>query len=206
MTAQVVSILSDIAVGGSAMVIAVAAVTGLRRWRKEMTGKAKFQVARNTMFLGFRTNDLFDDARSSHTSAVDYQSRGKVEGESADQAPVVDEWYARNQRLHPLIENLQKLQEAAWEANVVLAKAAGEQVTEVVREYRRAYARVSSAIESYFDQKLQEAKTGHNYGKEKEEWMAGLRREIYSRPNDEISQRVSKATDRLECTLRQFVE
>jgi chromate transport protein ChrA len=51
MDANTVSMISDIVVGFSALVVAIVAFFGLRTWRKELTGKAKYEIARNIVTL-----------------------------------------------------------------------------------------------------------------------------------------------------------
>jgi len=120
MDAELVSLVSDIVVGLCVVVVAVVAFFGLRTWRKELTGKAQFEVARNMMLLGLKLDADFQWVRHPLTSSRESAGRQRKENESADESRVLDEWYAKWERLRPLIENLQKLQGAGWEAEVVL--------------------------------------------------------------------------------------
>ena len=108
MTAQVVSVLSDIAVGGSAIVIALAAVKGLRAWRKEMTGKAKFEVSRTVMRHSTKAADLFRLVRFPVVQSDEWYGREVSQGESSAEAAVLNEWYARSRRLEAVVERLQR--------------------------------------------------------------------------------------------------
>ena len=54
---ELIGVLSDICVGISAIVVAVLGFIGLRQWRKELTGKSKFDIARRMAILSFRFRD-----------------------------------------------------------------------------------------------------------------------------------------------------
>ena len=69
MDAELVSLVSDIVVGLCAVVVAVVAFFGLRTWRKELTGKAQFEVARDMMLLGLKLDADFQWVRYPLTSS-----------------------------------------------------------------------------------------------------------------------------------------
>ena len=56
---EAASIVKDILVSISAIIVAGAAIWGLRTWRKELTGKAKFDIARNIMRLALKLEGDF---------------------------------------------------------------------------------------------------------------------------------------------------
>ena len=112
MNVNLISLTSDIVVGVSAIALAVAALYGLHTWRKELTGKARFEVARNAMLLGLKLKGDFEWARNPLTSSGEHAARSRQENESPKVSGVLDEWYARDRRLAPLREDLAKLQEA----------------------------------------------------------------------------------------------
>jgi len=49
-----ISLASDVIVGLSAAFVAAMAFLGLSTWRKEIAGKAKFEIARNIILLGLK--------------------------------------------------------------------------------------------------------------------------------------------------------
>ena len=107
------ALISDIVVGMSAVTVAVVAFFGLRTWRKELTGKARFEAARNLMHLGFRLQYGFERARNPFTSTAETVARQKGDGETTGEAVIRDEWYSRSRRLEPLSEDLTRFQEAS---------------------------------------------------------------------------------------------
>lgn len=134
-----VSLLSDIAVGISALIVAGVAIVGLRTWRKELTGKARFDLARNIMLLGVKLKADFQRVRHPIISSRESIDRQRNENESEKESLLLNEWYARWKRLQPLVENLQKLQELGWEAEVVLDEESGKQVSEAVKIFIESY-------------------------------------------------------------------
>jgi len=141
MDAELISLVRDIVVGVSALVVAIIAFLGLRTWRKELTGKAKFDIARNVMLLGLKLKAHFEWARNPFTYSTEYIGRSRQENEPPNVSQVLDEWYARGSRLKPLQEDLVKIQEASWEAKILLSKDAGKRVSEayIVQEARRIF-------------------------------------------------------------------
>ncbi len=94
MDGELVSIASDITIGVSALVVAIVAFCGLRTWRRELTGKAKFEVARNVMSSSLRLRDQFKWARFPITSSAESVGRSRQEDENAEVSRVLDIWYA----------------------------------------------------------------------------------------------------------------
>ena len=204
MDAELVSLVSDIVVGLCAIAVAIVAVFGLRTWRKELTGRAKFDVARNVMRLGFKFKDDFQAARNPFTWLGEYDSRQQQENESKAESRVLNEWYARNRRLQPLIEDLQKLQEVGWEAEIVLGENSSERVSEAIAVFRHSYAELSSAIYSYFETRRDEAVTGDMY--HDQDWLKELKKEIYSAKDDDFFKRIDEATNQLGSALKAYVK
>ena len=199
-----VSLVSDIVVGISAAVVAALAFFGLQTWRKELIGKAKFDLARNIMLLGIRLESAFQWVRFPPSSSRESLDRQRKENESAKESQVLDEWYIRWDRLRPLVENLQKLQELGWEAEVVFGEEASRQVSEAIKTFRGCFADLSTAIESYFETRHDEITTDEPYNDQG--WLEELRKEIYQRREDELSQKISGAKDQLASALKAYVK
>jgi hypothetical protein len=195
---------SDIIVSISALSVAVIAFFGLRTWRKELTGKAKFNLARDLMLLGLKLQAHFEGARGLFTSSAEFIDRPRKEDETPDVSQVLDEWYARANRLKPLHENLIKIQEASWEAKILFDEDASEAVSEAVFVYRHNFAELSSAVSSYFDTKRQAAKSGIPY--EDQDWLKKLHRTIYTPSGDDFSKQIEGATTKLESALQAYVK
>jgi len=204
MYVEPVSIASDIAIGISVLIVAIVAILGLRTWRKELTGKAKFELARNVMLLGFKLRENFEWVRNPGGWSWEYANRTRQENESPEVSAVLDQWYAKNQRLQPLVENLQKLEEATWEAEILLSEDSGKRVQEAFKTYRSSYAELSSAIYSYFETRHDEVVKGSMY--KDQDWLKELKKEIYSAKDDDFSKRIDEATKQLAPALKAYVK
>jgi len=200
-----VSIARDIVVTLSAIAVAIAASVGIRTWRKELTGKAKFEVARNIMQLASKLRDDFGRARNPLTYHP-FESADRVPkaSETAAESTVLDEWHARTKRLQPLVENLRQFQEASWEAEIVLDEGASSHVSSAFEVYRQHYAELLSSIDSYFRVTHQESVSGKQYQDKK--WLESLHETIYSRPDDEFSKQIDEATKQLGPVLKMYVK
>lgn len=204
MDAEMVSLISDIVVGVSAFGVAVIAFFGLRTWRKELTGKAKFTLAHDAMLLGFKLKARFEWARDMFTHSVEFTGRSRQENETPNVSQVLDEWYARANRLKPLHEDLIKIQEASWEAQILLDKDSSNRVSEAVTVYRHGYAELSSAIYSHFETRRHEATTGRPY--KDQDWLEKLHKIIYAPPEDDFSKQIDEATTKLKSALQAYVK
>jgi hypothetical protein len=203
MSTELTSMVSDIVVGLSALFVALVAFKGLQTWRRELTGKAKFEIARSLMSLALKLSAGFKASRDIFTFSGESTDRSRQENESSNVSQVLDEWYARSNRLKPLHENLIKIQEASWEAEILLEENASRLISEATKQYISSYAELSSAIYSYFDTRRHEAVTGNLY--HDQDWMTGLHKLIYSAGTDDFSKRVDETTDNLKQALRTYV-
>jgi hypothetical protein len=204
MDAELVSLLSDIAIGVSAAIVASLAAFGLRTWRRELTGKAKFNVAHSVMLLSFKLKDDFQWATSVWTDSAESVGRVPKENESPSESRVLNEWYARQRRLQPLVEELQKLQTAGWEAEILLDEDSKKSVSEAIKIFRHGYGELASAIESYFEETYKEA-TGTSVNSD-QGWLKELRRTIYSVSGGDLLKRIDEATAQLASTLKVCVK
>jgi len=204
MSAETVSLISDIVVGISALGVAVIAFFGLRTWRRELTGKAKFTIARDLMLLGFKIKSNFEDARYLFTYSPEFANRVRKEGEMPNVSQVLDEWYARSDRMKPLYVDLVKMVEVSWEAQILLDKNSSNRISEALATYRERDAELTSAIHSYFDTRKLEETSGQPY--KDQDWLEKLHRTIYALPEDDFSKQIDEATNKLESALQAYVK
>lgn len=194
----------DVILALSAITIAILAFLGLQTWRKELTGKAKFETARNMMQLGLKFRANLEGVRHGLTMYFEYASRTKQPEELERESQVLNEWYARTNRINSVFENLTKITEVKWEAEILLNESSVQAIEEVVKSYRESYANLSSVTSTYFDIRHNEIRTGEQYGNQK--WLKELEKTIYSTPNDEFSKKVDDTTDKLSSALKQYVK
>ena len=169
-----------------------------------MTGKAKFEVARNAMLLSPRLKAEFQDAVNAFTTSVEYAERVKSESETQKESEVLNMWYARRRRLQPLSVDLRRFVELGWESEIVLGLDAHAYVSETVALFRKQYGELSSAIDSYFDIKRQEAISGEL--DHEQEWLRELKRVIYQHPNSDFLKEIDDSTTKLASALKAYVK
>lgn len=198
------SIVRDVVLSLSAITVAFFAWLGLRIWREELTGKAQFETARNMMRLSLKLKANLEGVRHPLTGYLEYANRTKQPDESESESQVLDEWYAKTNRINAVFENLTEIIEVKWEAEILFSESSVQSIEEVVKSYRESYADLSSAISAYFEILLNEAKTKDLYQNQK--WLKGLKYTIYSAQDDDFSKKVSEATDKLSSALKQYVK
>jgi hypothetical protein len=198
-----ISLVSDIVVAISAIIVAILAFWGLNKWRREISGKAKFDLVRQIMRNNSEFENNFLGARNPFTHGGELVGRERKEGESSRETEIMNEWYARFNRLKVVSESLVKLQELGWEAESLLDIESSKQVTETIKIYRNAYASLITSINSYFETRRREITTNNMY--RDQEWLTKLHKEIYGLENDERSKEITAAKEKLANVLKKYV-
>ncbi len=199
-----VSLASDIIVALCAAFVAGIAFVGINSWRKELGGKAKFELARNIMLLSLKLEANFEWARYGLSTSWESTDRRRKDDESLKEAELLDQWYIRRQRLRPLLENLQKIQELGLEAEVLLDTESSKQASEAIKVFKECWAELSTAIEDYFGTRHEEIVKGSEA--RDQNWLRELSKEIYSTSNDKMSTKVIRAKEQLVSVLKAHVK
>ena len=155
------------------------------------------------MLLGFKLKAEFESARNIFTHAAEYASRPRQEREQADISTILDEWYARARRLEPLREDLVKITEASWEAEILMGEDLSKRISDTIEVYRRSYAELASAIYSHFETRRGEIR---NAPFQNQEWLKGLHEIIYARNHDDFYKNIEGATNKLKEALKEYVK
>jgi len=116
---------------------------------------------------------------------------------------VLDLYHIRGQRLKPLGEDISKLQEITWEAESVLDKLAGTEVSKVFALLKGKYADLITGLEAYFEVLYDEAK-GRDVSMH-QEWLKKLRKEIYATKDDTFSKDIEEALANLSFVLKPYL-
>lgn len=202
--AETVSVIKDIIIGLSAIAVAWFAWLGLKTWRKELTGKARFETARNMMRAAFKLKGDFEWARNPLTRSFEWEDRQKKSEESLEESEVLNNWHAKIQRLNSVVESLNKIIELGWEAKVLVDEAQEQTIDEAVKSLKESYADLSSATAEYFDGRLQEVRSGELL--RDREFMKEMNHKIYHAGEDEFSKKVNEAVEKLSSALKQYVK
>ncbi|MDO8530959.1 MAG: hypothetical protein Q7T26_02155 [Dehalococcoidia bacterium] len=203
MTEEVVSSVSNVIVALASVLVAAAALCGLFTWRRELTGKARFEVARKVALLSYEISDAFKWARFPIASSAEAAARPRKEDESPDEAQMLDEWFLRSNRIEALREDLVRLQAAGWEAEVILGNTAGQVISESIAAFRKYFGELASSLNSLFEVRLQQARG--QAGNVDTDWIKGLRNTVYSAEGDDLSRHVETANNNLLSSLRTYM-
>ena len=174
---------SSIAIIVSPVIVSVAAIVGVQTWRREMKDKARFDLAKRIMIASFRFVDDFKWAVFPLTRGDESAVREHIkESETDKESLELDEWYARSNRLQPLINDLKIIQEGHWESKVLFDEEMSRKVGEALTICKETYAELASAISTYFDIMVQGAKTGIPY--KNQAFLRKLHKTIYGENKD----------------------
>jgi hypothetical protein len=202
-TAEVVSSVSNTFVAAASVLVAAAALYGLFTWRRELTGKARFEVARKVALLSYEINAAFKWARSPYSPSAEAAARPKREDESSGEARVLDEWFLRSNRTQTLREKLATLQAAGWEAEVIFGKTAGQDISDSITKFRKCFGELASSVDSLFEARLRQAQSRET--NVDPDWVNGLRKTVYSAEGDDLSRHVETAHNNLLSSLRSYL-
>ena len=197
------STVGDIVVAASGVVIAVTACYALRAWRDEMRGRARFELARQLVLESYRLEAAFEVARGPGVFPGEWTDRTRDPKEIPEESDVINQWYARNKRIKPLIEHLVKLQELSWEAQAVLRGEAGASVAEAVGNFRKAKGEYLASFEMYFRHQLELAKG--SMATWERDLVEKLEGHVYGRKDDEIATLVYQSRGAIEVALTKFL-
>jgi len=196
------SIFSNLATGITAIVLVVVAIQGLRSWRHQMVGQNRYTSARQLLLLARRFRAAFARSRSPFGWSNEYIGRERLQNESPYQSRVLDEQYARVNRLRPAADILSELEQAAWEAEIVT----GEELIQIVQPFADVVRELNIAINQMFGSQLQAANspdTSPLWEIVKEFDQTEL---IYQPGEDELNERVNEALRTLERKLKKYIK
>ena len=130
---------SNLAVGISAIVVTVAAASGLNTWRK----RSRSEAAQKVLGQAKRYIRKLDAARTVHTYGAESADRPRRPDESPERAKIWDERYARMKRLEAPGKALDKLYELSCDTEAVL----GVDIEPLLEPFRKSFDAVVNAID-----------------------------------------------------------
>jgi len=199
---ELVSVLSDVFVGASALIVAGVAFCGLRQWRAELMAKAKLEVARKVAVLAQKFKLEFDWARYAFVYPGECAERPKGKDEKSWEASHRDEYFARMNRVETVGETWRSLRQARWEAGVTLDEGVGELIDRIEKPFRELYF----AIPAYFKMHLEKAGSHQ----EKPGWdsnrYGSLNRIVYAGGDDEFGKSVGAVINALLEELKRYTK
>ncbi|MFC1964748.1 hypothetical protein ACFLWG_01925 [Chloroflexota bacterium] len=150
----------DVVVALSAGTVAIAALLGLRAWKKELTGKARFETANHMWRLGSEFGARLTGIRLFRPRPVEWADRVPSQGETYRVTNVLNDRHAIEKRLISVRESLDKIIQVQWEAELLLPESSAQSVKEVVQSYGEIYLEIVAAVVVFFDTRFREAQEG----------------------------------------------
>lgn len=197
--APIVSVVANAVTAISAVVVAIAAWLGLRAWRRELTGKGRYEAVRRVLLLARRFRGAFGRSRGMFTWANEYADRPRGENETPAQRQILDEQYARLNRLRPAADLLAELEQAVWETEVVT----GEELVPLAKPFGEVFQELNLAIVQHFHARIEVA-NGHPISVHIQEGERHTRL-IYEPGEDDLTKRVDDALAELEKRLKKYI-
>ncbi len=194
----------DVVVALSASVVAIVAWLGLRAWKKELTGKARFETANHMWRLGSEFSARLTGIRLFRPRPIEWADRVPSKKETYRESEVLNDRHAIEKRLISVRESLDKIIQVQWEAELLLSESSAQSVKEVVQSYGEIFLEIVSAVIVFFDTRFREAQTGIPCTDQ--EGLKKTENIIYSNPNDDVSRKVEDATKKLASSLKQYVK
>ena len=198
---EMVSLLSDVVVGLSALVVSVAAVVGLTQWRSELKGKARLDMARQLTILAYRFRDLYHSARGIITFGQESVDREVLPGEEPDEKRYRNEYFARMNRVRLLQETMRELYQASWEGEVVF----DVDVEGLIRPLAKCFNDLWVAVDTYFSHHIERARVGAQPDSSDAAWLREYHRTIYGHAEDERAKLVTDNVKHLVLEIRAVV-
>jgi hypothetical protein len=144
------SVTKDIIVSIAAIVTAGAAVYGFRTWRRELTGKARFETARSMMRAAFDLRDALENARAPWVDASEFPP--VTDNDQSTPALRADALrHAYNKRWKPVYSAMTAFRDKSAEAEVIF----GAELRGPTDELVSCVTTFSAAIRMLIDDKAQ---------------------------------------------------
>jgi hypothetical protein len=189
-------------VAASAIVVAVMAFLGVNTWRKEMTGKAKYELARKLMVRAYSVRDKLKKCTFPISGPTEWADRVRITHETVAVSQVLNDWHARAKRVQAVFEELPELDALAWESKAVFDETTSNEVLEAVKMLRSEYGNIASAVQMYFAAKYHHTKSGEG-GKLPDD-VKRLESVVYWGIRHESDQ-ADIAVEKLSDTLRKYL-
>jgi hypothetical protein len=201
LTKELIGLVGDILVAASAAVVAIFTAIGVTKWRSEMKGKARFEIARELVGLVNQFCDQYVGARNIAVFFQEYSDREKSEEEGSEETRLRNEFYARDKRVHQLYQTLNQLRKFSWQAEIVFTKS----FSELVEPFRQAYRDLRAAVDICCSSSLEQVLSGTASDERDVQGLEQYRDIVYGHEGDDCSQLVETASNAFIAFLKEEI-
>jgi len=199
---DLISVLSEIVVGISAVVAIIAGIFGFRKWRTELRDKVGLELALKIALLAQEFRDKFNWVRNPLTYRSEIAERQKGDHETNERDWKKDAYFAKANRLRSLQETVTNLRVARWEAELILDEGIGK----LIEPIEGAFRELSKAINEYFSFQLEAStrtrrEAGWDSTRDRSVYLT-----VYSMPGDEFGESVDDAVNALLEELKRHIK
>jgi hypothetical protein len=198
---EIISFISDVIVGLSALIVSIAAVLGLFQWRAELKGKARLDMARRLTLLAYQFRDQYISSRSIITFIQESADREELPSETKSETHYRDEHYARMNRVRLIQGTMRELYQAAWEAEIIFDK----NVEALIRPLANSFNELWGAIDTYFSRYIERASKDATVDASDLSWLEKYQKIIYGHADDDHAQIVSESVMHLVQEIKAIV-
>lgn len=189
----------DAVVGIAALITAFVAVLGVQSWRRELRGRAEFDIARSLLMSTYKVREALRASRSPMIIGSEfpqpYQERYFDKKTEREEAEAYAHVYMN--RLRPVFEALQEFDARRLEAEVLW----GQDVRTVTDRVRQCVFELQAAVEAVVDDKM----SGGTDFKNDREFAKKVRGEISWSPSEsanEFSREIASSIAGVESIVR----
>jgi len=194
---EIIAIIRDIFISLAAIITAFVATIGFKNWKRELKGKAEFEIARGLIRATYKLRDELQGCRSSFFSANEFSEgyQGASSESSPEEKAQAREYVYRNP-WKPVRDALQEFEAHALEAEALW----GNEIRSKTNEFLQCVRELSNAIFAVIQDKAsggEDFKSDKNFAKK-------MRAKVYASgdENGELSQKITNAVNGIEKEVR----
>jgi len=190
---ELIGIVSNMLVG----IAAVIGIMGLWRWRTELEGKTRFEVARKLSLLALQFQRQVQLVRAGFLRGWESIERKPQGNETLLTATIFDEWYVRQKRFEPLGRIMTEMEQASAEAELLIGD-----IEPLIRPFREAYSELEDAIHTHFsDKTAQSAAPNSTARKDSRKQSKATDEIVHSHAEDKFAEKVDAAVTNLRSCM-----
>ncbi|MGO2236118.1 MAG: hypothetical protein ACTH5B_18805 [Marinomonas sp.] len=198
MTVEDITIFKDICLSVAAITTVFVAMSGLKSWKKELRGRADFEVARGMIRATYKLRDEMGYSRSPFTTASEFPKGYDSFNKTAEKE--AEAWaYIFTNRWKPVADAVQEFEAQTLEAEALW----GKQIRDIAFELRRCSRTLRTAMEA----KISNAASDNEDFQSDSEFKKKIHSEIWegwggSGVKDVLTERIQSSVGNIEKELR----